>query len=85
MAFVASSGLLRSAWILAHLMPWADASEVHSCSVGAREDSEVKFRRSAQPLAARFRAIASPMPGSGQRWFFGDCLAGKDTHPAIRR
>jgi hypothetical protein len=43
-------------------MPWAEAREEQSASVGAREDSEVKLRRREQPFAARLRAIASPIP-----------------------
>jgi hypothetical protein len=45
-------------------MECVEASEAQSSSVRAREDSEVKLRRSEQPFAARFRAIASPMPVS---------------------
>lgn len=62
MAVTASAGLLRSACTLSHLMLWVVAKEEHNASVGAREDSEVKFRSSEQPFSARLRAIASPIP-----------------------
>jgi hypothetical protein len=45
-------------------MPWVEAREEQSASVGAREDSEVKLRRREQPFAARLRAIASPIPAT---------------------
>lgn len=43
-------------------MEWVVDRVVQSDSVRAREDSEVKLRRSEQPLEARLWAIASPMP-----------------------
>jgi hypothetical protein len=45
-------------------MPWVEAREEQSASVGAREDSEVKLRRREQPFAARLRAMASPIPAT---------------------
>lgn len=44
-------------------MECSAASERQRASVGAREVSEVKFRSSEQPLEARLRAMASPIPG----------------------
>lgn len=43
-------------------MLWVVAKEEHNASVGAREDSEVKFSSNEQPFSARLRAIASPIP-----------------------
>lgn len=43
-------------------MPCAEASDAHNSSVWEREDSDVKLRSREQPLAARLRAIASPIP-----------------------
>lgn len=63
-AAVASSGLLRSAWTLSQRTPWAAANSAQIFSVGAREDSDVKFRRRETPLPARLRATASPIPKS---------------------
>lgn len=53
---------LRSACTLWHRMPCVLDSVVHRDSVRSRDDSEVKFRSSEQPLDARLCAIASPMP-----------------------
>lgn len=58
----ASSGVERSACTDTQRMECLVESSAQRLSVLEREDSEVKFSRSEQPLLARFLAIASPMP-----------------------
>lgn len=58
----ASSGVERSACTDTQRMECLVESWAQRSSVLEREDSEVKFRRSEQPLLARFLAMASPIP-----------------------
>ena len=62
MVVTAVSASLRSACTAWVRMEWVVDRVVQRDSVRAREDSEVKLRRSEQPLEARLWAMASPMP-----------------------